>query len=411
MKQIVKCLWCKSAHLEYIAERKDGVGVVKCTDCGLFMNSSIPEDPSEYYQEEYYSSTEEEPDMGYAGEYSLTSPAFFLWQSSFISAANRNKKKKEFLEIGSATGSLLEIIKERQPDLNIAGIDISDYAANFSKQKGLKAEVAYIQDYKTSPKKDIIFSSETLEHLDDLRIFFDGVKRNMQKGGVFLFYVPSIVELDARREGKEYIRFKTKMEHLLHFTPDFFQNELPKHFGTNVLVKEIVSSYGPCILGAVTSDEQTITDLQLLFDAMDRETSSRSMSSEMLMNLTLFSLKFGRLKLSERLIKAVISDNKLSMSDKSLIQGLSCYHSGELEKAAVFFTDLYKENPSSTVTLKLLNANQRELSGIYLEEIYRLNRSTEEAAIVVGGNKVYLAKLAARIGSKTRKAIKVMVRK
>lgn len=395
MKSVTVCLWCQSPKLENIAVRRDGVDIVKCNSCGLFMNQSIPNNPADYYQEEYFNSTEDEPDMGYSGEYSLTSPAFLLWQSAFIAATNTNNDKKYFLEIGSATGSLLEIVSEQQPELSVSGIDISNYAVEFSRKKGLDAEVAYVQEYTAKPKKDIIFSSETLEHLDDLKIFFDGVKKNLSKNGVFLFYVPSIVEKDARAEGTEYVRFKTKMEHLLHFTPDFFSKELPKYFGVEVLIKEIVSDYGPCILGAVTSDKKTITSLKTLFSTLDQESIPKKMSKDMLIYLAFFSLKFGKSSLSQKLITNINSSKDFSDKEKSLIGGLACYHSGELEKATKYFIELYKLDPGSTVALKLLYANQKELSQIYLEELYKVKTPAPK-------NQVH-SRLINKVGSRVRR--------
>ena len=54
MKKIDKCLWCGSSKLSPFAHRKDGVGVLKCEKCGLYMVDAVPEDLESYYYDETY---------------------------------------------------------------------------------------------------------------------------------------------------------------------------------------------------------------------------------------------------------------------------------------------------------------------------------------------------------------------
>ena len=128
MKKISNCLWCNSKNLELFAHRKDGVGILKCKDCKLLMVDQIPDNLDEYYYDEGYFTVSNKHTESYAEIYDLMSPAFLFWQNSFIEEVNESHDKKLFLEIGVATGNLLEILRDNQKNLTLKGIDISKYA-------------------------------------------------------------------------------------------------------------------------------------------------------------------------------------------------------------------------------------------------------------------------------------------
>lgn len=369
MIKVVNCLWCNSDELTLFAHRKDGVGIVKCDKCKLVMTDHIPEDPSEFYQEDYYnvpeSHIETGMETGYAGSHYLISPAFLFWQNALIEELNEAHSPSNFLEIGCATGNLLQILKENQTNLNLTGIDISEYAVDVCKQKKFEAQVATIEQYKAKPKLDIIFSSETMEHLDNLKSFLGGVSKNLKEDGVFLFYVPSISEKDAERENNEYIRFNVNMEHLLHFSPEFLKQELPAFFNTNVLIKEFKTGFGPSIIGAVSKKKIYLKNLEKLFTALEKEQIPNGSTGIFLRNLMIFSIKFGQFDFAEKILSQIEKRKMLGERDRVLLRALTRYHKGELEKANIYFQEYLKLSPTSQVAIQLLLANERELHKVH----------------------------------------------
>ena len=374
IKTVEACLWCKSKELENFAYRKDGVGILKCNNCQLYMVDKIPENLDEYYYDEtYYNAGEENVDTGYAEMYDLMAPSFLFWQNSLIEEANEDHKKKNFLEIGCATGNLLEMIEDNQKNLNLEGIDISEYAVNTTKAKGLNAQVAYIEKLVSKPKKDIIFSSETMEHLDDLKSFLQGVASNLSDDGTFLFYVPSISVKDAKTD-KDYVRFNTNLEHLLHFTPEFFESELPKFFDAKVVIKEFITGFGPCIVGAVSKDPKNLVNLKILFDRLTNNSVPDGATDTLLKNLIIISLKFAQFELAEKTLNVLEKRKSFDPRDLLLVRGLLGYHNGNLNLSSTSFEEYLKAYPGNRFAIRSLLSNEREFSKLLQGDINRLSK-------------------------------------
>jgi SAM-dependent methyltransferase len=370
-KRVKNCLWCGASKLFKIAERKDSVGIKKCDNCKLVMVDQIPNNIDEfYYVEEYFNAGESNIDTGYAETYELMAPAFLFWQSALIDLISGGKELN-FLEIGCATGNLLDIIAVNQPKLKIHGMDVSEYAVNAARQKGHEAIAAHIENYKYNPKMDIIFSSETMEHLDNLRVFLEGVKNNLKSDGSFLFYVPSINEKDAINEGRDYIRFTRNLEHLLHFTPEFFQIEMESFFNRKVIIQEFDTGFGPFIVGLVSNNQQACKKLQQTFNSLVSENLPRPKDKHILKNLTVIALKFGKFDFAQKLMEE-LNKYTLGKQDTLILGGLAGYHKGELITSNKQFEEYLKTSPGGYFGIKSLLANERALNRIYLEEISSL---------------------------------------
>jgi glycosyltransferase involved in cell wall biosynthesis/2-polyprenyl-3-methyl-5-hydroxy-6-metoxy-1,4-benzoquinol methylase len=381
MRDVETCLWCGSTDLKLFAHRKDGVGILKCNNCQLYMVAKIPNNLEEYYyKEEYFNAgAEENGDAGYGDMYDLMAPAFLLWQNSFVEEVNESHAPLSFLEIGCATGNLLEIMREFQKNLDVQGIDISEYAIKSAREKGFDAKVAYIQDLVSKPKKDIIFSAETLEHLDDLKSFLGGVTANLKEDGVFLFYVPSISVEAAQNDIENYVRFNTNLEHILHFTPEFFERELPKFFNSTVLIKEITTGFGPCILGAVSSNPARLTQLEALFETITTGEIPDGASDTFLKNLAIFALKFEQVQLATKVINLMSSSKTSNKDDLLLLRGLSGFHSGQLIAANASVEAYLQARPGSLFAIRSLLSNERELTKVYQNDINRLSHLVEQS--------------------------------
>ena len=382
IKQVKECLWCSSTELTPFAKRKDGVGIVKCETCKLVMVDQVPENLDEYYYtEEYYNAGDANIDTGYGETYELMAPAFLYWQNSLVEEIDEDHHPTKFLEIGCATGNLLDMIRDFQPNVDIEGIDISKYAAGAAAAKGHKTSVGYIEEYKARQKKDIIFSSETLEHLDNLKSFLKGVSNNLADGGTFLFYVPSIEEEKAKTESEDYIRFNHNLEHLLHFTPDFFKVELQKFFKSEVLVKEFVTDFGPCIVGAVSKNKTKLNNLTKLFESLENESIPDNASNTFINNLAVLAVKFSQFKLAEDAIQRLESSKDHEKSQILILKGLYSYHQGELIKSSGYFESYIKEKPGSDFAIRSLLANEKALSKIYEAELAQTRSRANDAEV------------------------------
>jgi len=134
----------------------------KCNECGLIFNS--PRLPDEKFPELYLDS--------YYFYKKSNQEAFFrtiqIYQRT-VALLDENIKNKEVLEIGSAKGYLLAVMKRL--GWKVQGIDISTVAADFAKRKlKVTTEQGRLEDYvkKTGSDKKkfpLILAIDVIEHV------------------------------------------------------------------------------------------------------------------------------------------------------------------------------------------------------------------------------------------------------
>ena len=394
MIHVDKCLWCNHGALRSFTTREDGVPIVECSQCHLVMLAEIPEALKDhFYTEEYYtqSETNAEEKSGYDEIYELMAPAFLLWEQAVIAElATVIPRKTKLLEVGCATGALMDIVTELSPQVQPTGIDISDYAVWVAQQKGHEAYSINVEDFKAKQKFDIIFSSETLEHLDRPRDFLKGIKQNLGKQGAFVFYVPSINRLAAKRAGKEYVRFTNNLEHLLHFTPEFMEDAMKEYFGLRVSVKEFDSGFGPYLVGIVTANNKLLNRFNKLMNAVRKEQPVGGADS--IFNTAVISLKFSKFKYASKLSAKLKHDKQ---DRQLLLAGLMGYHEGHLVESNKVFQQYLAKHPTSLVALKSLYANERLLYKLIEGEFY--NKAEELSVLKSKGTKKQTGPVRAKI--------------
>ncbi len=372
MLRVEKCFWCGSNKFKRIAERKDRVGVQECLSCHLLQVAEIPEDLSVYYDEEVYFNPEGDTETGYHENYDLISPFYLYWQGALLEEIARRGKRKTLLEVGCATGNALEMIKLQNKNMIIQGIDLSSYAINVCKQKGLNAEVSTINDFKGNSKFDIIFSSETMEHVDVLRGFVEGVKNNLEKNGVYVFYVPAVERRALIEQGKDYPSLTTSLEHVSYFTNSFLERALTEAFDASVYVHTISTSGENYHLGIVSADGELVAYVKKFIEGF--ETYSPEFDEpKTLYNLVAIATKFGNFDVAAQYL-ADLEKTKFPSKDLSFLRGIICYSKGELVKAKGYFNKYLGEAAASSFMLKVFLAVEKELNKIYKSEVIELKK-------------------------------------
>lgn len=108
------------------------------------------------------------------------------------------KDGAEVLEIGSGSGILLSLVKEKFPDLSVSGLE--PYSDGFDQlkiyhekmaEKGIHIDPCGYEDFKSDKKYDFIFLINVFEHLPDWRDFLDFVKRNLSDQGACVILCPN----------------------------------------------------------------------------------------------------------------------------------------------------------------------------------------------------------------------------
>ncbi|MFH1841373.1 MAG: class I SAM-dependent methyltransferase [Candidatus Nealsonbacteria bacterium] len=205
------------------------------------------------------------------------------WQSrnlDSITALNEFQKKRVeftlsyiekdsvFMDFGSGSGSVLAYINKEKPMKELIGVDISEYALNLAKEKGIKTfkkDLTNIENLRELPAADYISLFEVLEHVPSSEDLLRWAVERAQKG-VF-FSVPNTgffthrlrllfgkFPLQWRRNPSEHLRFWTVRDmkwlmlqlgynsyklHLYKGVP-LFRSLLPSLFAEGIFI------YVPC---------------------------------------------------------------------------------------------------------------------------------------------------------------------
>jgi len=100
-----------------------------------------------------------------------------------------DKKNISVLELGCGVGIFAKKLKEKYPDLDYYGIDISEYAIKELEKQGFEGKVKNLPPIDMDRKFDYIIGLELLEHLDDeprLKL----IKEVSKMGDQAIFTVP-----------------------------------------------------------------------------------------------------------------------------------------------------------------------------------------------------------------------------
>lgn len=187
------CNYCKGAEFDIVANytRLEKNTVLKCKNCGLVYLDMIKnkKDIELFYSSEYrkipalpVQSAQEHYDDKVT-QYDSKERISFI--SNHIDVLN-----KKVLEIGSASGSLLNKLSEHGAK-EVVGIELSEEFAEFSRNKGFKIYKNPIEEQDISQEFDVIVSFHTLEHVFDPMAVFKAIYKALKLGGCFLGEVPN----------------------------------------------------------------------------------------------------------------------------------------------------------------------------------------------------------------------------
>jgi 2-polyprenyl-3-methyl-5-hydroxy-6-metoxy-1,4-benzoquinol methylase len=222
----------------------------RCTGCGHLYQNPQPQfdDLKLRYDEEYFS-------------YELQNERQFfslmmkgLEDIAFFDRANGLHRHGPFLDVGCATGILLEGMKQRRWD--VQGVEICEPAARYGReQRGVPIHVGTLEEASLpSNHFATVHFSHVIEHVPDPRAFLGEVYRILAPSGLCVIVTPDVSGFQARLFGS---RWRSAIADHLHLFSHRSLARLLNELGFTVKEKR---SWGGLAVGAAPKALKRVAD-------------------------------------------------------------------------------------------------------------------------------------------------------
>jgi SAM-dependent methyltransferase len=181
------CWLCGSMDKKTHAE-KNNFCYFRCGGCGLIAIESVPENIADYYGAGYFTGDLRlDGYVDYENEKKMTRGTF----DKYLELIRENTGSVgRLFEVGCATGCFLELASEK--GWAAKGIDVSNYAVEEAKKKGLDAELSDLESFShdSAAGFDAVAMFDVVEHLCDPQEGFEKIRSLLNVGGVVAFATP-----------------------------------------------------------------------------------------------------------------------------------------------------------------------------------------------------------------------------
>lgn len=193
---------------------KNTYPIYKCLACKLLFVRPLPVASTDIYSADYFQGAHQ--GFGYT-DYDQDKEAM---RSTFVKYLEYIEKNKQLpgrlLDVGAATGFFLSIAKHR--GWEVAGIELSDFAAEIGRKKGIDIRTGTLGDTDFAPHSfDVITLWDVIEHMSDPATELAEVWKLLKPGGIVAINTPDANSLLARALGKQWHAL-VPPEHLYYFS-------------------------------------------------------------------------------------------------------------------------------------------------------------------------------------------------
>ena len=209
----MKCLSCGATMAAYVT--KKSFAIERCAVCGLMAVMNVPEDLSPFYAAGYFTGDVSlDGYMDYDQEKSVSRKIYSRYLEVMEREMN-NKAPRILFELGCATGFFMDIARVR--GWTVAGMDISDYAVEKARGRGLNAVVGTLESIVPEPIYGAVVMQDVIEHVKDPVDILDRAEKMLKPGGILVLTTPDAGSLWARAWGKRWHAF-VPPQHLFYFS-------------------------------------------------------------------------------------------------------------------------------------------------------------------------------------------------
>ena len=193
-KRRVNCNFCGGGSLRF-HYHTDGVDYSRCSRCGLIFQNPMPDqkDLLRRYDSRYY-------------EYEIENERPFfelmklaLGDTGFWELSKSMNAGKRILDIGCATGMLLEFLRDTG-GWKTEGVEVCETAVRFGREKrGLSIFQGTLKEASFGGSSfDVVHASHVIEHVSDPSAFLKEIYRILRPGGFLIITTPNVSGLQSR---------------------------------------------------------------------------------------------------------------------------------------------------------------------------------------------------------------------
>lgn len=212
----MKCIVCKSS----LVDTKSNV-LFKCVNCGLGVTKrKVIQSYTNYHRDKTYLQETEQ---------------FSNILKKRAELILRFKRAGKVLDIGSSTGLLLSLLKNKR--WVVEGIEPSKKAAEFAQNRGIPTQVSTFEIAKLEPNSyDAIILNHVFEHLGNPDAILSKVYNLLKREGIVFIDVPNFGGIKARIKVENW-EYSLPNEHKWHFTKESL-SRLLRQSGFEIIYSE-----------------------------------------------------------------------------------------------------------------------------------------------------------------------------
>lgn len=196
----ISCALCGSSESSK-PWKNDSMQFVKCSNCGLVFQNPQP-DPSELlnrYDDDYFDYEIGNEDAFFnLMKLGLADIGFFAEEERIIDDYSASGRHPSFLDIGCATGRLIDAMRSRGWD--VKGAEVCRQSADYGiRERNLNIHRGTVESAGYPDNSfDVVHCSHLIEHLTAPGVFMNEVARILKPGGLFIVVTPDISGFQAR---------------------------------------------------------------------------------------------------------------------------------------------------------------------------------------------------------------------
>jgi dolichol-phosphate mannosyltransferase len=195
-----KCPICSQANAVFFTKKKN-YNLYKCQNCSLIFILPPPQNHLAIYSEDYFKGAEN--GFGYV-DYDNDKDAMASCLNDYLDKIESftDGQRGRLLDIGAATGYFMELAQKR--GWQTKGIEISEYAAQKAREKGLDVLTGIPEALDFGKDFDLITLWDVMEHLAEPRSTLSLINKALKPGGVLAINTPDAKSLVAKILGKRW---------------------------------------------------------------------------------------------------------------------------------------------------------------------------------------------------------------